>query len=56
MELTPEKIEDALQIAAAVIAIASIVVKLTPTKTDNKILSELIKVLDFLALNKKRAK
>ena len=38
----------------AVVTAASAVVVLTPTKTDDKILASVLKVLNFLALNIKK--
>ena len=42
-----------LIIISAVIAIASVIVKLTPTQTDNKVLNVIIKILQALSLYKK---
>jgi len=39
------------QYLTAVIAIASIIVKLTPTQTDNIVLEKVIKIAEMLGLN-----
>lgn len=42
--------KDILLIVTSIVTIASVIVKLTPTKLDDNIVS---KILEFLALNKK---
>ena len=43
-------------IAAGVVAVASLIVKLTPTPKDDAILAKVIKVMNALALNPKTPK
>ena len=45
-------IVDIFNIISYIIAIASIIVKFTPTETDNKILDKIIKILAVISLNK----
>ena len=45
---------DVVQVITYVGAIASIVVRITPTTVDNAILDKVIGLLNFLALNKPR--
>lgn len=42
--------EEVLQILGAVVALATLVVKLTPTQKDDNILSKIIRVLSALSL------
>ena len=43
-----------IEFALAVIGVASIIVKLTPTEADNKVLAKIVKFFDFFALTKKK--
>lgn len=42
--------EKGLEIFGAVVALASLIVKLTPTTKDDAILAKVVKVLDFLSV------
>ena len=42
-----------LIIIASVISLASVIVKITPSESDNKILDKIIKILQALSLHKK---
>jgi len=53
MEWIQNNWTDILQIGAYVIAIASIIVKLTPTQKDDAFLQKVIAFLKVIALNKK---
>lgn len=37
-------------VVPSVIAVASVIAKITPNETDNKIVAEIQKIIDFLAL------
>ncbi len=43
---------EALNIVTYVIAIASIIVKATPSQKDDKILGKIVKALEFVSMNK----
>ena len=45
-----EHVDDFLQILGAVVALATLIVKLTPTQKDDTVLSKVIKVLVALSL------
>lgn len=51
IEFMKEHSVDMLAIWGAVLTIATIVVKLTPSKTDDKVLEVILKILNALALN-----
>jgi len=51
-----ENSEQILQIAASVIALASLIATMTPNESDNKWVSRASKVVSWLALNVGRAK
>jgi len=51
-----ENSEQILQIAASVIAVASLIATMTPNESDNKWVSRVSKVVSWLALNVGRAK
>jgi len=51
-----ENSEQILQIAASVIALASLLATMTPNESDNKWVSRASKVVSWLALNVGRAK
>lgn len=53
MEVIQNNWVSILAIIAGVIAVASVVVKLTPTEADNKVLDKIIKILQALSLYKK---
>lgn len=40
----------------SIVTVASVIVKMTPTPKDDKILSKIVAVLNFLAINKKGKK
>jgi len=40
-------------IVTGIVTVASIIAKLTPTETDDKIVGYILKIVDFLALNNK---
>ena len=42
-----------LTILTSIITVASVVAKLTPTETDNRILGKILKIVDMLAVNNK---
>lgn len=44
---------DYLNLAAQIIAVCSIIVKITPTQKDDNILAKVVKVLEVISLNKK---
>lgn len=46
-----DRIEDYLEIAGLVVALASAVAAMTPSDSDNRIVGALIRVLDACALN-----
>lgn len=46
--------ETLLTIIASIIATASLIVKLTPTPKDDEVLAKIMKVFEFLAMNKKK--
>lgn len=43
-------------IVPSIIAVASVIAKITPNETDNKIIAELQKVVDFFALTTGKTK
>lgn len=45
--------KDVLFLIAGIVTIASVIVKLTPTESDNKVLDKIIKLLQLLSLYKK---
>lgn len=45
---------DILGIITGLVTIASIIVKLTPTKKDDEALSTIMKLLNFIAINPKK--
>ena len=51
-----ENAEQILQIAASVIAVASLIATMTPNESDNKWVSRASKIVSWLALNVGRAK
>lgn len=50
MKFITQHYEEVLQILGAVVALATLVVKLTPTPKDDHILAKIIKVLSALSL------
>lgn len=54
MEL--ETINQIIQLLPMVIAIASVIAKITPTEVDNKVLALMLKIVDILAINTKPTK
>ena len=51
-----ETINQIIQLLAMVIAIASVIAKITPTEVDNKVLALMLKIVDILAINTKPTK
>ncbi len=47
-----ESLVDVMTVVSHIIAIASVIVKLTPDQKDDKMLAKVISVLKFLSLNK----
>lgn len=45
---------DLLQIALAVLGVASLIAKLTPTEADNKVIEKIFKVVHTFGLTKKK--
>jgi len=56
IEYFNENSEQILQIAASVIAVASLIATMTPNESDNKWVSRASKVVSWLALNVGKAK
>tara|TARA_R100001510_G_C7570656_1_gene147186 strand:+ start:298 stop:477 length:180 start_codon:yes stop_codon:yes gene_type:complete len=56
IEYITENVDSLLQIAASVIAVASLVATLTPNESDNKWVSRISSVISWLALNVGKAK
>jgi|TARA_R100001443_G_scaffold81639_1_gene88607 choline-glycine betaine transporter len=56
IEYITENAEQLLQIAASVIAVASLVATLTPNESDNKWVQRISGVISWLALNVGKAK
>lgn len=56
IEYITENVDTLLQIAAGVIAVASLVATLTPNESDNKWVSRVSAVISWLALNVGKAK
>ncbi len=56
IEYITENAEQLLQIAASVIAVASLVATLTPNESDNKWVQRISGVVSWLALNVGKAK
>jgi len=56
IEYITENVDSLLQIAASVIAVASLVATLTPNESDNKWVSRVSSVISWLALNVGKAK
>ena len=56
IEYITENVDTLLQIAASVIAVASLVATLTPNESDNKWVSRASAVVSWLALNVGKAK
>ena len=50
VKFTAEHVDEFLQILGAVVALATLIVKLTPTQKDDTVLSKVIKVLVALSL------
>lgn len=50
MKFITQHYDEVLQILGAVVALATLVVKLTPTQKDDNILAKIIKVLSALSL------
>lgn len=53
MDELSKNIQTIFIVISAIITIASVIVKLTPSKSDDKKLDKIIKVLQFLSLYKK---
>ena len=51
-----ENKEELLQIAASVIAVASLIATMTPNESDNKVVRRVSAVISWLALNVGKAK
>lgn len=47
-------LEDILALATAAVTIASIIVKLTPDQTDNKIVESILNILNTISINNKK--
>ena len=45
--------DSVISILTGVVAVASIVAKLTPTETDDALIARILKIVDFLAINNK---
>ncbi len=56
IEYITENVDTLLQIAASVIAVASLVATLTPNESDNKWVTRVSSVISWLALNVGKAK
>ena len=56
IEYITNNAEDLLQIAASVIAVASLVATMTPNESDNKWVQRISGVISWLALNVGKAK
>ena len=56
LEYITENAEQLLQIAASVIAVASLIATMTPNKSDNKWVQRISGVVSWLALNVGKAK
>jgi len=56
IEYITENAEQLLQIAASVIAVASLIATMTPNKSDNKWVQRISGVVSWLALNVGKAK
>ena len=56
IEYITENAEMLLQIAASVVAVASLVATMTPNESDNKIIQKVSTVISWLALNVGKAK
>ena len=56
IEYITENAEMLLQIAASVVAVASLVATMTPNESDNKIIKKVSTVISWLALNVGKAK
>tara|TARA_A100001201_G_scaffold135583_1_gene123977 strand:+ start:1178 stop:1357 length:180 start_codon:yes stop_codon:yes gene_type:complete len=56
IEYITENAEELLQIAASVIAVASLVATMTPNESDNKWVRRISGVISWLALNVGKAK
>ncbi len=50
IEFITQHYDEVLQIIGAVVALATLIVKLTPTQKDDNVLSKIIKVLSALSL------
>lgn len=50
MKLITQHYDEVLQIIGAVVALATLIVKLTPTPKDDEVLAKIIKVLSVLSL------
>ncbi len=50
IKLITEHYDEVLQIIGAVVALATLVVKLTPTQKDDNVLAQIIRVLSALSL------
>lgn len=56
MELSNLSMQDWLLIATGAVTIASIIVKVTPSESDDKIVNGILKVLKAISLNKEPKK
>ena len=56
MLITQDDITQGIKIAGLVVLVASAVASSTPSKTDNKVVNIISKIVDFLALNWGHAK
>ncbi len=50
MQLISEHYDEVLQILGAAVALATLIVKLTPTTRDDQVLGKIIKILSALSL------
>ena len=50
IEFITEHYDEALQILGAVVALATLIVKLTPTQKDDNVLAKIIQVMSALSL------
>jgi len=56
IEYITENAEMLLQIAASVVAVASLVATMTPNESDNRIIQKVSTIISWLALNVGKAK
>jgi Na+-transporting NADH:ubiquinone oxidoreductase subunit NqrC len=54
MENQNINLDDILALATAAVTIASIIVKITPDQTDNKIVDTILNILNVISINNKK--